>query len=149
MNEKIRKQSGNFGVVFGIVYLFSVLIGFNTILGGVLLKPFGYKASSTQPGIPEVIAFIVLMGLWAGVTAARSARERSAGTRLLASGLTGLILGVFAAAMIGLFQIFLTNKSTHAIILSCSLSPLCAPAPLNYLPWQGWLPTWGALSLLQ
>ncbi len=129
MNEKIRKQSANLGVVFGIVYLFSVLIGFNTILGGVLLKPFHYKASSTQPGVPAVIAFIVLIGLWAGITAARSQREESAMTRLLASGLTGLILGIFAAAMVGLFQIFLANKINlrdYLVMLSFPFMRACS-----------------------
>lgn len=110
MNEKIRKQSVNQGVVFGIVYLFCVLISFNTILGGLLLKPFGYKVSSTTPAVPEVITFLVLIGLWAGISAARSQREESAKTRLLASTLTGVVLGLFGAALVALFQVLLTNK---------------------------------------
>lgn len=110
MNEKIRKQSANYGFAFGFVYLFCVLISFNTILGGLLLKPFGYKASSTSPAVPEVITFLVLIGLWAGISAARSQREQSAKTRLFASTVTGVVLGLFGAVLVALFQVLLANK---------------------------------------
>lgn len=129
MNTKIRKQSVNSGVVFGIVYLFSVLIGFNTILGGLLLKPFGIKVSSTQPDIPEVIAFIVLIGLWAGISAARSQREESAKVRLLSSVITGVVIGLFSAVTVAIFQLLLANKINvrdYLVVLSFPFMRACS-----------------------
>lgn len=128
MNPTTRRQSVNTGITFGVVYLFCTLIGLNTVLGGLVMKLFGVKISSTTPAVSAVVAFTVLLSLWAGISTARKP-ELSIKDRILSSVITGSVLGAFAAVLIAIFQALLANKINprdYLVVLSFPFMRACS-----------------------
>jgi branched-chain amino acid transport system permease protein len=118
MKKSAIRQSLNIGVVFGIVHTFCLLIGFNAMLGSLLVKIVGQKSDASAPTVSSLIAYIVVMGIWAGIISARRQPEASSKERILSSILTGLSLGLVAALSAGILQILLANKINPRNILS-------------------------------
>jgi len=110
MKHNQFRQSLNTGMVFGIVTLFTVLIGFNTMMGILLAKLVGVKTSGAIPEVPYLVAYCVLLGLWAGVSAARKHADQSFGKVVLNGLAAGLGTGLVAALLGLVFQVFVTNK---------------------------------------
>lgn len=110
MKKAALRQSFNTGIIFGIVHIFCVLIAFNAMLGSLLAKLVGIKASAATPLVGALIAYAILLGLWAGITSARRQHEASSKQRLLASLVTGASLGLLGALLVAVFQLLLSNK---------------------------------------
>ena len=110
MKRSEIRQSFNTGIIFGIVHVFCVLIAFNTMLGSLLAKIVGVKVNVANPLVGALIAYAVILGLWAGITAARRQREASSKQRLLSSVFAGISMGLLGALLVGFFQILLNNK---------------------------------------
>lgn len=110
MKKSEVRQSLNTGVVFGIVHIFCTLIGFNAMMGSLLVKIVGQKSEITAPTVASLVAYAVLLGLFAGIVSARRQHESGPKGRLLASLLTGLVFSLLAAALVGVFQLLLANK---------------------------------------
>jgi branched-chain amino acid transport system permease protein len=126
MKKSAIRQSLNLGVVFGIVHVFCVLVAFNTLVGILLAKLVGVTTTGTTPAIGALVAYGALLALWAGLLSAR--RQDSAGKRLLASTLTGLAMGLVAAALAFLFLLLVKNKSSvrdYLTVLSLPFMKAC------------------------
>lgn len=108
MKKSALRQSINTGVVFGILHVFCVLVGFNALMGILLAKLVGVKTSGAIPETGALVAYAALLGLWGGLLTAR--RQRSAGKRMLASTVTGLVMGLIAALLALAFVVFVNNK---------------------------------------
>jgi branched-chain amino acid transport system permease protein len=109
MKKSEVRQSLNTGVVFGIIHIFCTLIGFNAMMGSLLVKIVGQKSDLASPTVASLVAYAVLIGLFAGILSARRLHEAGLSKRVFASVLTGLALGVLATALVGVFQLLLTN----------------------------------------
>ncbi len=88
------------GTVFAIVIVFLDLIGFIVTGATLIAKLFGlYVPVGSPPGVSMLVIFLGLLGIWAGIMAARPVNSdtyRTAGTAGLAAGLmSGLVSGVF------------------------------------------------------
>jgi branched-chain amino acid transport system permease protein len=86
----------NTGIIFGILLVFLVLIGFNVIaaeLTGDVLKlssgPFGLT-----PEMTNLLVFLGLLGIWAGARGARKNDPDAWGAALLGGLVAGAIVGI-------------------------------------------------------
>ncbi len=109
MKQNLR-QPLNTGITFGLVHVFLVLIGFNTLIGTLFAKLFGAPVSGSQPPIFTLMIYTALLGTWAGLTASKKSSNRSLPGFLAAGTLSG-----FTAGLIGfLFSLglgwFLVNR---------------------------------------
>jgi branched-chain amino acid transport system permease protein len=92
MKTSALKQSLQTGAVFGITYIFTVLIGFNSMIGLLIANLVNVKQTGTIPQPLFLLVYCALLGLWAGATAAKKAE-----------GFFGRWLrGVFAGVAFGL-----------------------------------------------
>jgi ABC-type branched-subunit amino acid transport system permease subunit len=126
MKRSALRQSFNTGIVFGIVHVFCVLIGFNSLMGILLAKLVGVKTTGAIPVVGAMIAYAALLGFWAGSMATR--KQKTAGSRLLASSITGLSLGLVGAVLVGVFLAFITfkvNLRNYIAILSVPFMKAC------------------------
>lgn len=100
------------GVIFGIIILTMVLIGFTVTAAGLVGKLFGASSSYSTPPLAYFVIFMVLTGGWAGASAStRSVTEPDTWKRVLTSGTAaGLVSGLFAAVTGFLFGTLIANK---------------------------------------
>lgn len=110
MKKETIRQSFTTGIVFGIIHIFCVLIAFNAMIGSLLAKIVGVSSTITSPVVGSLIAYAVLLGIWAGWISARRQHEASSKERLVASTITGVSFGLMAVFLVGIFQIMLTNQ---------------------------------------
>jgi ABC-type branched-subunit amino acid transport system permease subunit len=109
------------GVVFSITTIFLILIGFNItaadLIGSILKNqletsiPFGL-----QPAMFNMLVFMGLLGLWAGVFGAKKTESDSWVGAILASSITGLIVGAMTAVviyLIGILNVAGVKMSTY------------------------------------
>ncbi|MCX6025380.1 MAG: leucine/isoleucine/valine transporter permease subunit [Chloroflexi bacterium] len=93
------------GIVFSIITVFLVLIGFNVIAGGLIGDmlhntqasegaAFGLSAAAL-----DMLIFLGLVGMWAGAAGARRQSPDSWPGALLAGTLSGLIVGLMVAGL--------------------------------------------------
>jgi branched-chain amino acid transport system permease protein len=108
MKKSALRQSATTGIVFGIVHLFCVLVGFNALVGILLAKLVGIDTTGAIPVVGALAAYGAVLGLWAGSMSA--GRQKTAGSRLLASSITGLTFGLIAAALAVVMLVFVKNK---------------------------------------
>jgi len=101
MNTPRLRSALNTGLIFGIVVIFLVLIGFTVIaaeLTGDVLKlssgPFGLTAEMTH-----LLIFLGLVGLWAGARGAGTNDPGAWRQPLLGGLLAGAVLGVMVGAL--------------------------------------------------
>lgn len=100
------------GIIFGIVIIFFVLIGFNITAAILLGKLLGNVQKGTMsvaqsgewtPAMSNLLIFFGLIGLWAGSSGSKSTGKDTWGGALsgaLASGITsGLLVGLFTLAV--------------------------------------------------
>lgn len=89
------------GVIFGIVIAIMFLIGFTVTGAGLVGKLFGVSSSYSTPPLTFFVIFMVLMGAWAGITAAtRSLTEPDTLRRALTAGASaGAMSGLISAAV--------------------------------------------------
>ncbi|MCL4268528.1 MAG: hypothetical protein KJZ72_03245 [Anaerolineales bacterium] len=89
------------GVIFGIVIAIMFLIGFTVTGAGLVGKLFGVSSSYNTPPLTFFVIFMVLMGAWAGITAAaRSLTEPDTLKRALTAGASaGAVSGLISAVV--------------------------------------------------
>ncbi len=101
MDTPHMRSALNTGIVFGILIIFLVLIGFTVIaaeLTGDVLKlssgPFGLTAE-----MAHLLVFLGLLGLWAGARGARKSEPDTWGRAVLGGLLAGAVAGLMAGAL--------------------------------------------------
>ena len=148
MKKTAFRQSINTGIVFGIVHIFSVLIAFNSILGGLLAELVGIKPSGQTPLVGSLIAYGAILGIWAGILSSRRQREdNSTKNRLLASLVTGVSLGLLGAFLVGIFQVLLGFKiDPRAYLINLSF-PFMRACLYNLAPLAGILANFFTFTL--
>jgi ABC-type branched-subunit amino acid transport system permease subunit len=108
--KTLIRQAVRTGITFGIVHIFFVLIGFNTLLGILFAKLAGIK----QPGIiPEpkfLIIYTLLIGLWVGFSAISKKNGLGFGKKVFISGVAGLTTGILAGLLNAVLAYLLINK---------------------------------------
>jgi branched-chain amino acid transport system permease protein len=127
MNESL-KRGLRLGLIFGIVFIFFMLIGFTTVATSIIGKLVGNvdaQSSSGQLPVSNLIIFTVIMGFLTGISAHKKDLKPNWIHVLLAglfSGLvTGLMVGGFAWLIGGLdaqgvdFRTYLPNLGVREI----------------------------------
>jgi len=109
MKTTIR-QSMRIGVTFGIVHIFFILIGFNTLIGILLARLTGVSLPGSIPAPVYVMAYSLLMGVWAGLAAAGKKRDASFGSKVLFGSAAGITAGLLAGLLDCGLAILLTNS---------------------------------------
>lgn len=87
-------------IIFSVIIVFLVLIGFTVTASAMVAKLFGiYVPQGSPPDVSMLAIFLGLLGLWAGAIAAKPVEPdtyKNAGTAGLAAGvIIGLVSGVF------------------------------------------------------
>ncbi len=127
MNAQLR-NSIRTGVVFGIVLIFLVLIGFQAtvadLLGSLLNDETFKPVLGLTPTMLNMVIFFGLIGLWAGASGAKPVK--SSGKLLRAGG--GVITGAVAGLMLGLLAYFLGALDAAGVKISTYLAQLLPDA---------------------
>ncbi len=108
--KSLIRQSIRTGVTFGIVHIFFVLIGFNSMIGVLIAKLTGVRSPGDIPGPAYMIGYTLLLGVWVGAAALSKKRTLPTGQKFLASSVAGLTTGILAAILDVLLAILLINQ---------------------------------------
>jgi ABC-type branched-subunit amino acid transport system permease subunit len=100
------------GVTFGVVIVTMFLIGFTVAGAGLVGKLLGASSSYSVPALGYFVLFMILIGMWAGTSAATRPlvevdRFKDAA---IAGVLAGLISGLFAAVVGFIFGTLSANR---------------------------------------
>ena len=100
------------GVIFGVVIVTMFLIGFTVAGAGLVGKLFGASSSYSTPSLVYFAIFMILMGMWAGISASpRPFAETDTLKRAITTGtFAGIIHGVFSAVIGFVFGTLIANK---------------------------------------
>ena len=109
MKNLIRQSIRN-GITFGIVQIFFVLIGFNSMIGILLAKLAGIKNPGEIPAPVYMIGYTLLIGLWVGITALYKKKELSIKQKLAVSLTSGVMTALLAGVLCVILSLFLVNK---------------------------------------
>jgi branched-chain amino acid transport system permease protein len=102
-HDQVRK-SYNKGIVFGIIIIFLVMIGFDIMMGSILSKVFGHPLpQGALPDVKYIAILFILIGIWNGWTASNKTDKTK--VRILAGLVAGLACGVLA----GVFGLLLNS----------------------------------------
>jgi ABC-type branched-subunit amino acid transport system permease subunit len=133
MKTNIR-ESINAGIVFGIVTIFLVLIGFTTTAAELISKPLNLGAVAAAVGLTAGMAgmllFLAILGVLAGLSGGRKPKEApdTWGSALLRSTLAGFVHGVLLAALV----LVVGTLNANGVKLTAYL-PQLLPAAINEL----------------
>jgi hypothetical protein len=134
MNAHLRSGLRT-GMIFGIILVFLVLIGFQAtiadLLGSLLHDNAFQTASGFTPAMLNMMIFFGLIGLWAGAGAARPVKA----TSKLYSLTGGLVAGAAAGFLLGLLAIILGSLDAAGIKVSTYLAQLL-PAAIHVFTLQ-------------
>ena len=109
MRPHIRQSIRN-GVTFGIVMIFFILIGFNTMIGIMLAKITGIKNPGEIPAPAFLMAYTFLMGLWVGSAILAKKDSLKIGQKILLSFVSGLTAGLLTTLLNIALALILVNK---------------------------------------
>jgi branched-chain amino acid transport system permease protein len=100
------------GVIFGVMIVTMFLIGFTVAGTGLVGKLFGVSSSYSIPSLGFFALFMILIGMWAGISAApRPLNETDTLKRAMMAGTAaGIVSGLFAAAIGFIFGTLIANK---------------------------------------
>ncbi|MGE5463675.1 MAG: hypothetical protein ACM3PS_09980, partial [Syntrophothermus sp.] len=101
------------GVIFGVVIVIMFLIGFTAAGAGLIGKLFGAASSYSTPWLGFFMIFMVLIGIWAGASAAHRPLTDvpdSFKDAAVAGTAAGFVSGLFAAVIGIIFGTLLSNK---------------------------------------
>lgn len=120
MNTKSIRNALNAGIVFSVIIIFLALIGF-TVTGAMLVARFIGQPTATgqSPAMINFVLFMGLLGLWNGAMAARPTTQEdkfkdAVVASLIAGGLVGLVIGIFAQ----IYGLLLAQKIDPRIYLA-------------------------------
>ncbi len=129
MNPHLRNGLRT-GVIFGIIFIFLVLIGFQAtisdLIGGLLKNADSKPILGLTPAMFNMLVFFSLIGLWAG---ARGAQPVVTARKLL-SLLGALITGAVSGLMLGLLAYFIDKLDAAGVKMSTYLAQLL-PDPIH------------------
>lgn len=109
MNRNNVRISYNKGLVFGIVTIFLVLIGFDIMAGSIISKLFEPTVTrGSLPAVQYVVILFVLIGLWNGWTASK--KEDDIKIRTLSGLIAGAVCGLLCALFGVVMYLLLVNK---------------------------------------
>ncbi|MDX9992122.1 MAG: hypothetical protein RBS68_08740 [Anaerolineales bacterium] len=113
------------GVIFGIIIVTMFLIGFTVTGAGLVGKIFGVSSSySAPPSLIFFSIFMVLLGVWAGASAAaRPLTEEDSLRRALTAGFMAGASAGFISAIVGLIFGTLAGKGIDPRTYLPSVSP--------------------------
>ena len=139
-------HSARTGLVFAIVHIFLVLIGFNTLVGTLLARVSGAQLVGSLPPARFMVIYTLLLALWAGLSATRRARAKTFTGALGMGAAAG-----FAAGMIAfLFSLgiawFLVNKVDFRQYLAVLSFDFIRVTLFNLSPLAGALATAGLFT---
>jgi branched-chain amino acid transport system permease protein len=99
MNQSVSsfRSASRVGVIFAVVTLFIVLIGFNSVLASIFSDLVGQSVLSGElPNPVYQIAVVGLLALWCGVQSTKEKRPVALLQALMAGSLAGLIIAIFS-----------------------------------------------------
>ena len=109
-NNRPIRQSIQKGVIFGIIMIFIVLIGFQVIAATLISKLFGISVvRGSTPELRFMFYFHIIFGLLLGWSASR--KDRNTSNRILDGLVSGLSLGILVA-LFDLLLIYLIKSDT-------------------------------------
>ena len=108
--KTLIRQGIRTGVTFGIVHVFFILIGFNTMIGILIAKLSGVKQPGAIPAPIYLIEYTVLLGLWAGIASLNKKDMLKIGQKILLGVTAGLVAGIIAGLLDTILTILLVNK---------------------------------------
>ena len=92
------------GIIFGIVLIFLVLIGFPTtvsdLLGGILKDEASKPVFGLTPAMLNMLIFFGLVGLWAGASGARPVKAGGKFFSLAGGVISGALAGFLLSLLI-------------------------------------------------
>ncbi|HNR02848.1 MAG TPA: hypothetical protein PKK59_09960 [Anaerolineaceae bacterium] len=103
-------RSARTGIIFGIIHVFLVLIGFNTLVGTLLARLSGAQLINALPAPGFMITYSLLLALWAGFTAARKGEANSLPVSLAHGAVAGVASGALAFCFSLVISWFLVNR---------------------------------------
>ena len=89
-------KSLRLGIVFGLVHIFLVLIGFNTLVGTLLARVSGAPLNNALPPPRFMVIYTLLLALGAGFGAAHKGSAKSLTSSLAHGAAAGFASGVLA-----------------------------------------------------
>src|SRR5512137_3090528 len=99
--KKQFRHALNIGVIFGVITIFTFLIGFfgvaADLVGGLLHNEGGNPFLGLDPQVLDMLIFLALVGIWAGAAGARKPADREDdpwSVALLSGLITGLVHGL-------------------------------------------------------
>ncbi|MGD0707663.1 MAG: hypothetical protein ABSA51_04325 [Anaerolineaceae bacterium] len=94
------RSAARVGLTFGVVILFIVLIGFNSVLASIFSDLVGQPVLTGELANPAYqVAVVGLLAFWCGLQSTREKRPVALLQALLAGSLAGLIIAVFSLAI--------------------------------------------------
>jgi branched-chain amino acid transport system permease protein len=116
--KTLIRQSIRTGIIFGIVHIFFVLIGFNILLATLIAKLTGVVKPGAIPAPVYLILYTLLIGLWIGIAAVKKKDELKFGQKFLLSWLAGLVAGIMTGFLNGAMALLLVNKINARDVLT-------------------------------
>jgi ABC-type branched-subunit amino acid transport system permease subunit len=135
------------GMVFTILIIFIVLIGFNVTGATLVAKLFGQQvATGALPDVSMLAVFLGLLGIFAGIGAAKAMEPDTYGDAIQAGLTAGLTIGVIC----GLFAYGLGTLYANGVDMRNYL-PMVSPDSVkfyifNQAPFPGSLTVFGMLA---
>jgi ABC-type branched-subunit amino acid transport system permease subunit len=118
--KTLTRQSIRTGITFGIVQIFFVLIGFNTMIGIMLAKISGIKNPGDIPSPKFLIGYTILMGLWVGAAALGKKKNLTNLQKILITVTASLV----SAILVGLLDVVLAAILINKIFIRDYLTVL-------------------------
>ncbi|MGA2112651.1 MAG: hypothetical protein ABSG98_10975 [Anaerolineales bacterium] len=124
MTRDRLRQSLTTGAIFGVVLVFLVLIGFQAtaaqLIGGLIGNGYSIAISGTSGLGLDMLVFFALIGLWAGMSAARRRTPDLWSYALEGAAVTGAVSG----AALALFGFLVDQLSAAGVALSAYLAQM-------------------------
>lgn len=144
MKENL-KNSSRTGLVFGVILIFIILIGFTVTVSNIFGNMLNIKSRTTVGNAPGLMFFFAVIGLWVGLRSSRVTKET-----LWPSLLNGAAAGMVMGVMVSLFSFFLGKMDAAGVEMRDYFVQLSRP-PVQLLiyrlsPLAGSLVTFGLIS---
>src|SRR5690349_6644416 len=111
MKSPTLNQGIRIGVTFGVVIVAMFLIGFTMAGAGLVGKLLGASSSYGTPSLAHFALFMILIGIWAVVSAAPRSLQTGTFKSAAEAGLTaGFVSGLFATLVGLIFGTLLLNR---------------------------------------
>ncbi len=139
-------HSARTGLVFAIVHIFLVLIGFNTLVGTLLARVSGAQLVGSLPPARFMVIYTLLLALWAGLSATRRARAKTFTGALGMGAAAGFAAGLIAFLFSLGIAWFLVNKVDFRQYLAVLSFDFIRVTLFNLSPLAGALATAGLFT---